>query len=87
MKTKMPEPVAYFIVDSGTGAFHEVHPDYKEDDDVFGVYGDLQMEAYANARVREALEEAVDLAMNAHPDTPPTWIAAFISNMIPKETT
>lgn len=61
MKTKMPEPVAHFLVDSGSGSFAQVAPEYAVDDDVVGLYGDLQMEAYKDACVREALEQAAGI--------------------------
>lgn len=43
-----------------------------------------QAEAYAQARVNEVLDKAVEMATNLHPDTAPHWVAAAI-NMLKKE--
>lgn len=62
MKITMPDPAAHFLVDSESGTFFQVAPEYTKDEDVFGLYGDLQMEAYANERIMAVLKEVAEIA-------------------------
>ena len=88
MTAKMPEPVAkviygFQIVWIGTGP---IAPIVQRNGVKVGsrFITTEQAEAYAQARVNEVLDKAVEMATNLHPDTAPHWVAAAI-NMLKKE--
>lgn len=73
-KTSMPEPDAYIFQHEETGQIHEIDAQqvewgFEKNNPRLKLIGSLysseKMEAYAEARVREALEEAAKVAMNA----------------------
>ena len=96
-KTMMPEPDAYIIQQEETRQNHEV--DVKQEEWGFeknnprlkligSLYSSEKMEAYANARVRAALEEAAELCDRfAERDMHPGECAGAIRALIPKEDT
>ncbi len=87
MTTPMPEPVGWANHNTLTGQERITRmPVQSLQPGIYRhtkLYNEDQMEAYAAAKVREALEGAAMLAMSSHPDTTPSWIAGKIRRLIP----
>lgn len=92
-KIQMPEPVAYLVENKNNDGFGALHfdPTFAVGDidlAITPLHTDKQAEAYAIARVREALEEAEDAVTTLYEaDDGPflVEIARAIRALIPKE--
>lgn len=75
---KMPEPVAWWNPRKDNASTDPVH---RHNDSFKSLITTEQAEAYAQARVNEALDEAVKIAETMHPDTSPLWVGAAIHRL------